>query len=259
MQLRSRLCVLTSKVIFLQLCLAGLAASPAQTQYCGNIFWSNPYRYGTYGSPQSKKKHTVWEAPTREGRRVKSQVETAQVNYVLESPQVAGVLWLDAKRYYDARDYANARKLLTQISEMDVGVRKYLPHIDVAQMRADCISKMTSQNPNDFSQYGFGSRNSYPWRRGNSCANFSGPLAGRGYGPSSFYPFHSHIYYGRAASIQVSHQYTGAPGKAAANMVYGSGAACGASAPNRQGLIQAGQAGGAGELDKLDRRYHVYR
>ena len=108
----------------------------------GRYSRNRSYR-STFGDDQREiKKKTIYEAPTREDRKIKEDIEKAQIDYGPSSSQAGNLMVKYAQQYYDAKDYVKAQKLAEDIIQLDkVSSIDGLSIGKVEKLRADAIKK----------------------------------------------------------------------------------------------------------------------
>ena len=102
--------------------------------------------YRPYYAPSMEnrevKKHTTWEAPTREDLRIKEEIEKTQIDYGPTSEPVGKKMLKYAQRYYDAKDFEKAQKMTEEIIKLDkVSSIDGISIDDVKKLRQEAINK----------------------------------------------------------------------------------------------------------------------
>ena len=96
------------------------------------------------------KTQTTWEAPTRseehtsELKRIKEEIEQAQIDFGPSSPEASKLMVKYAQRYFDAKDYGKAQKLAEEIIKLNkVSNLDGISISQVEKLRADSIQKQS--------------------------------------------------------------------------------------------------------------------
>ena len=61
----------------------------------------------------------IWEAPTREDKRINSEIEKAQIDYGVGSQEAGKLIFDHAKNYYHQKQYLKAKNLLDKLTRLN--------------------------------------------------------------------------------------------------------------------------------------------
>jgi hypothetical protein len=82
--------------------------------------WSGQRSVSGPSSPTAVKKATVWEAPTNDELKYKSELEASQLQNGLTHPQTMKAMWQLGQYYMNAQKYSEASQTLADLKDVAV-------------------------------------------------------------------------------------------------------------------------------------------
>jgi hypothetical protein len=150
--------------------------------------WGGPGSGSGASSPTAIKKATVWEAPTNDEVRYKSELEASQLQNGLTHPQTMKAMWQLGQYYMNAQKYSEASQTLSDLRDVAAKNKSNCP-LPMEQVNVAYNKAQTEMRKEQTASVGRGS--SYTQPRGPYGGRHSGYGQSRGaYSPQSRHRHH---------------------------------------------------------------------
>ena len=93
--------------------------------------------------------HKLWHAPTKEDVRIKEEIEKAQIDFGVNSPEACRLIFSYSKIYHQRKEFQKAKELLDQLVTIDKAFNgvEGLSLNDITKPRAETIQSLPGKNP----------------------------------------------------------------------------------------------------------------